>query len=75
MTAHKLSNLQLELLKIYSFNVKDEQLLEIKNTLGNHFADKVTEDIDKLFDVKGWGLEKIQEGSEEHMRVSAKDKQ
>ncbi|WP_436414749.1 hypothetical protein [Petrimonas sp.] len=75
MTAHKLSNLQLELLKIYSFNVKDEQLLEIKNILGNYFADKVTEDIDKLFDVKGWGLEKIQEWSEEHMRVSAKDKQ
>ena len=45
MTAHKLSNLQLELLKIYSFNVKDEQLLEIKNILGNYFADKVTEDI------------------------------
>ncbi|MDO5522595.1 MAG: hypothetical protein Q4G48_00950 [Bacteroidia bacterium] len=74
MTAHKLSNLQLELLKIYSFNIKDEQLLEIKNLLGYYFANKVTEDIDKLFEEKGWGLEKIQEWSEEHMRIGDKSK-
>lgn len=74
MTAHKLSNLQLELLKIYSFNIKDEQLLEIKNLLGNYFANKVSEDIDKLFEEKDWGLEKIQEWSEEHMRTSSKGK-
>ena len=65
MTAHKLSNLQLELLKIFSFNVRDEQLLEIKNILGNYFANKATDDIDKLFESQGWGLEKIQEWSEE----------
>ncbi len=30
---HKLSNLQLELLKIYSFDIDNQQLLEIKSIL------------------------------------------
>ena len=35
----KLSNMQLELLKIYSMNLSDEELLEIKELLA-HFMDK-----------------------------------
>lgn len=66
---HKLSNLQLELLKIYSFDIKDEQLKEIKSLLANYFANKVTSDIDQLFEKNGWGEEKIEEWSKEHMRT------
>jgi len=37
--------------------------------LSNYFADKVTNDVDKLFEKKGWGQEKIEEWSKEHMRT------
>jgi len=71
-TQQGLSNLQLELLKIFSFDISDEQLLEIKSILVNYFADKITNDIDQLFEDEGWGLEKIEEWSKEHMRTQHK---
>jgi len=66
---NRLSNIQLELLKIYSSNISDDQLLEIKSLLANYFAKKVTNGIDQLFEEKGWGHEKIEEWSKEHMRT------
>lgn len=71
--ARKLSNLQLELLKIFSVDLSEEQLKEIKNLLTQYFADKVTTEMDKLFEEKGWGSEKIDEWSNEHMRTKYKD--
>lgn len=71
-TQQGLSNLQLELLKIFSFDISDEQLLEIKSILVNYFADKITNDIDQLFEGEGWGLEKIEEWQKEHMRTQHK---
>jgi hypothetical protein len=68
--APRLSNLQLELLKIFSFDISDSQLLEIKAMLVQYFADKVTHDIDQLFEEKGWGMEKIEAWSKEHMRTT-----
>lgn len=56
-----LSNLQLELLKIYSFNISNEQLLEVKNLLSNYFAKKVTSAVDDFFEEKGWDVSKIEE--------------
>ena len=66
---NKLSNLQLELLKIYSFDIKEKQLIEIKSILAKYFANEITNGVDKLFEQKGWGVEKIDEWSKEHMRV------
>ncbi|MEL6721355.1 MAG: hypothetical protein AAFP82_21830 [Bacteroidota bacterium] len=54
MQNQPLTSLQLELLKIYSFGIKDEQLLEIKQLLVRYFADKATEEADRLWDEKGW---------------------
>jgi len=34
------SNIQLELLKLYSTNIKESELLEIKNYLAKYFAQK-----------------------------------
>ena len=73
METKGLSNLQLELLKIYSFNISDEQLLELKSILANYFAGKVTKDVDMLFEENGWGAEKIEEWKNEHMRTKYKD--
>ena len=64
-----MSNLQLELLKMFSFNLSEPQLLEIKSMLAAYFAEKITQDIDQLFEENGWGQEKIEEWAGEHMRI------
>jgi hypothetical protein len=39
---HILSNLQLELLKLYANNISENQLIEIKLLLANYFAQQAT---------------------------------
>lgn len=48
-----LSNLQLELLKIYSRNVAEEDLTAIKDLIAQFFAKKATEMADKMWEEKG----------------------
>ena len=67
--AKKLSNLQLELLRMFHYDLGDEQLSEIKNLLAQYFADKLTSEIDSLFEANNWGDEKIEEWGNEHMRT------
>lgn len=64
-----LSNLQLELLKVFSFDLEEEQLLEIRALLSRYFADKATQEMDALFAQNGWGEEKVEEWSKQHMRA------
>lgn len=47
MRAKRLSELQLELLKIYSFNPTEEDLIHIKTMLGKYFANKLTDNVQK----------------------------
>lgn len=56
MTALKqpLTNLQLELLKLYSLNLPEESLLEIKRLIARYFADKAADEMDKLWGRNGW---------------------
>lgn len=70
----KLSNLQLELLKVFSFDISDEQVKEIKALLAAYFANKVTSEMDALFETNAWGEEKIEEWSKEHMRTKYENK-
>ena len=49
-----LSNLQLEILKIYNFDLKEEQLLEIKNLLAKYFAEKASDTMDELWKKNNW---------------------
>lgn len=58
---HKLSNIQLELLKMFSTNIPDKQLLEIKDLLANYFAEKATEEMDRLWDERGWSNETMKQ--------------
>ena len=50
MSAKRLSELQLELLKIYSFNPSNEDLIQIKKLLGKYFAKKLTTNVQKGID-------------------------
>jgi hypothetical protein len=54
-----LSNVQLELLKLYTRNVADEDLMAIKDLLAQFFAKKATELADKVWDEKSLSAEAI----------------
>lgn len=71
MVAHKLSNLQLELLKIFQFNIPEKQLLEIKQLLVDYFFKKITHDFDELWDQNGWTEETMHQWANEHLRTPA----
>jgi len=47
------SNIQLELLKMYSTDVKDEELLEIKKFLSDYFSKKAIKEADEIWDKNG----------------------
>lgn len=47
------SNIQLELLKLYSTDVKENELLDIKNYLAKYFAEKAIQEADAIWDAKG----------------------
>ncbi|MDX2246247.1 MAG: hypothetical protein SF052_05705 [Bacteroidia bacterium] len=49
----KLSSLQLELLRIYSFNPTEEELSEIKKFLGKFFARRLSKSVEEAVTAKG----------------------
>lgn len=55
-----LSNLQLELLKAFSHQLSDNDLLEIKAMLAAFFAKKSIEEANKVWDQEGWSEEKVE---------------
>lgn len=52
-----LSNVQMELLKLYSANVPDETLLELKRVMAKFFLDKLRDQADKTWQEKGYSDE------------------
>jgi len=66
-----LSNLQLELLKTFSVHLGEEQLIEIKSLLSGYFAKKATDEMNSLFEENQWGLEKINEWRNSHLRAKS----
>lgn len=56
-----LSNLQLELLKAFSHQLSDEELLELKAMLASFFAKKSIEAANKVWDENNWDEQKVSE--------------
>ena len=54
-----LTNLQLELLKVFSHNLSENELKEIKSLLLEYFAKKAITAADKVWDAEKWSEEKI----------------
>jgi hypothetical protein len=48
-----LTNLQMELLKLYAVPLSDEQLLEVKEVLADYFAGRLTRHVDELWEQRG----------------------
>jgi hypothetical protein len=53
MKAQPLTNVQLELLKLFSTNLSQEDLLDIKRLLARYFAQKAINEADKIWEEKG----------------------
>lgn len=52
MHSQKLNSLQLELLKVYSFEPTEEDLLVIKEFLAKHFSDKLLRNVQLAIEKK-----------------------
>jgi hypothetical protein len=70
--SQKLTNLQVELVKLFSYKIAENQVLEIKQLLSNYFADKATEEMDRLWDENNWSEETMKEWSNDHLRTPYK---
>ena len=55
------TNLQQELLKLFSFDLQETELLSIKKILSQHFADKLNKESSKIWDEKGYTQELMDE--------------
>lgn len=56
----QLTNLQLELLKVFSHNLSEIELKEIKSLLMEYFSKKAITEADKVWDKEKWNEEKIE---------------
>jgi hypothetical protein len=55
-----LTNLQLELLKLYSMELSEEQLKDVQRLLANYFAKQASDEMDRLWDERGWNEETME---------------
>ncbi|MCW5923410.1 MAG: hypothetical protein KIS77_13785 [Saprospiraceae bacterium] len=64
-----MSNLQLELLKLYSTNLSEQQLLDIKRILAAYFAEQIDREMTALWEEKGWDDSTIEKWKHERLRT------
>ena len=65
----KFTKAQLDILKMFSTDMPDDEWEEVRDLISKYFLLKARNSIDTLFEEKGWGEEKINEWSKEHMRI------
>jgi hypothetical protein len=56
-----LSNLQLELLKLYAYNLQEEDMLELKKVLAAFFAERIRKRTKKIWQERGYTQETMQQ--------------
>ncbi len=71
-TSNKMTNLQLELLKMFKYNLDESQLIELKELLSKYFLDKVDSEMDKLWNDKEWSNKTMEYLSNQHIRIPYK---
>lgn len=69
-----LTNLQLELLKLFAREVDDSDLIAIKKMVAAYFAAKAMDSADKIWQEKKWSLQDEQKFLSEHNRTPYKFK-
>lgn len=66
-----LSNLQIELLQLYSQNVSEEDLVVIKRLLARYFANRASDAMDELWEQEAWTNETMDEWLSDEDEVQA----
>lgn len=61
VTAGKLTNLQQELLKLYAQQVSDSDLQNIRELIGQYFANRLTALADRAWEQQGWSEQTMQD--------------
>ena len=56
-----LPNVQLEMLKAFSHDLNEPELVRLRKLLAEFFADIATQEADKAWDEQGWNEAKVQE--------------
>lgn len=56
-----LTNLQLELLKLYSLDLPESQLVDIQRLIANYFAGRASDEMDRLWEERGWSDQTMEE--------------
>jgi hypothetical protein len=64
----KLTNVQIELLKLFQYDLPEKQLTEIKNMLAKYFAKTATAEMDKLWEENNWTDETMNDWANDHLR-------
>jgi len=59
--ARTLSNVQLELIKLYSTNLEYDDLMELKMILANHFAEKAINEADNIWNQKDMSADTMED--------------
>lgn len=67
-----MSNLQLELLKLYATDIPEKQLLDIKGMLAAYFAELIDRDMTALWEEKKWDEKTIEAWKHERLRIPYK---
>lgn len=68
---NKISNLQIELLKLYSTDISESDLIEIKNILANYFANKLEQSFEEFYNNKNLTPKDLENWAYEHNRTSS----
>ena len=68
----RLSNLQMELLKLYPYNISDAELKDIRKILADYFAAKIDTEIGELWEKNNWNDQTIEAWKSEHLRSNTK---
>lgn len=63
------SNMQLELLKLFSRDLSEEDLKAIKRLIVQYLSEKATHLADKVWDEKGWTNEDMDKLLDTHIRT------
>lgn len=64
--------MQLELLKIFKYDLNEKQLVELRALLSSYFAEKVDSEIEKVCNEKEWSIATIESLAKKHTRTSYK---
>lgn len=66
-----MTNLQLELLKLYTRKVSEQDLQSIKQMLAQYFSNKAMDLADKIWEENNWNDEDAERFSNDHLRKSS----